>query len=243
MNIHTLLQSMEYPGRFIILASLQEKFIAIYGVTARNISSKAKRYVYHPEKNFVTVEATDPEIMAQGDLDLLQYNPVYFFEHGIVIGNGRQTDAIEYLYAPNASSQLAKDLENQSFEADKYSTPRITGCFLKNKEEISAAFHIIRANEHGEAVRDVYPITVEPGKGKFISTYNGPNTRPTPSFMGEPVLVDLEVDSLEDCIQILYDALSPQPGKDDLRVSIVGVLLSSDLQTKSVHIINSVDQV
>ncbi len=241
MNVVELLQTKAYPGRFLLLGKINSGVVALYGVTARSAASRAKRYIFVPEKNLVTVVATDANVMAQGDLDLLQYNSVYFFENGIVIGNGRQTDKIKNLDAENASQILVQSLQDQSFEPDKYNTPRITGCVVNMDGKISAALHIIRADEYNNPIRDVYDVPLVDGTGKFISTYHGPNIRPTPSFVGSAVDVKMETDSLENFVQTVYAALAPKSGEEDVRVSIVGLELTQDLSQKKVYILNSVD--
>jgi IMP cyclohydrolase len=239
MTLASIFENRPYPGRFLILGQIQDTYVAIYGVTARSISSKAKRYILSPDKTFVTVEATDAEIMAQGDLDLLQYNAVYFFDNGLVIGNGRQTDAVKNLDR-EASEMLLSSLKDQSFEPDKYNTPRITGCIVSEDSQVSAALHIIRSDENYNPIRDVFEVPLQTGKAKLISTYNGPNTRPTPSFEGGALDIDIISDSLQSFVKEVYDALSPKPVEEDLRVSVVGVSLSQDVSQKETFILNSV---
>lgn len=241
MNIKELLQDLSYPGRFLIIGQMKEEYVALYGVTGRNISSKAKRYVKSADKTYITVEATDLSIMSQGNLDLLQYNPVYFFDNGLVIGNGRQTDRIQNLGSASAAEQLQISLQAESYEDDKYKTPRITGCILKNESEITAALHIIRADENGDPKRDIFPLSFEPQKGQFISTYNGPNIRPTPSFVGSPRSIDIEASDLSSLVQEVYDALSPEQNEEDLRVAVVGIAFDKNLDNRKTSILNSVD--
>ena len=241
MNVVKLLQTKAYPGRFLLLGKIKSAVVALYGVTARSAASRAKRYVFVPEKNLVTVVATDEDVMAQGDLDLLQYNPLYFFENGIVIGNGRQTDEVKKLEGENASRILVESLKDQSFELDKYNTPRITGCIMSHNAEVSAALHIIRSDEKNNPRHDVYEVPLVEGRGKFISTYDGPNIRPTPSFVGPAIDIEIPADSLEEFVKTVYDALAPEPGAEDVRVSVVGVELNTDFIEKKVYIVNSVD--
>lgn len=241
MDVVELLRTKAYPGRFLLLGKINSAVVALYGVTARSAASRAKRYVFVAEKNLVTVVATDEDVMAQGDLDLLQYNAVYCFENGIVIGNGRQTDEVKKLEGENASKILSEQLKEQSFEADKYNTPRITGCLVNHDGEVSAALHIILADEKNNPRHDVYEVSLVEGVGKFISTYNGPNIRPTPSFAGPAVDIKIPADSLEELVKTVYDALAPEPGAEDVRVSVVGVELNSDFSQKKVCVVNSVD--
>ena len=55
--------------------------------------------------------------------------------------------------------------------------------------------------------------------------------------------VDIKIpaDSLEELVKTVYDALAPEPGAEDVRVSVVGVELNSDFSQKKVCVVNSVD--
>ncbi len=241
MNIKELLQDLFYPGRFLIIGQIKEEYVALYGVTGRNISSKAKRYVESADKTYITVEATDLSIMSQGNLDLLQYNPVYFFDNGMVIGNGRQTDKVQKLDGTSAADELKTSLQAESYEDDKYQTPRITGCIMKNESGVTGALNIIRSDENGDPQRDIFSLSFEPQQAQFISTYNGPNIRPTPSFVGSPRSIDIQASDLLSLVQEVYDALSPQENEEDLRVAVVGIAFDKNLENRNVCIINSVD--
>lgn len=241
MNIKELLQDFAYPGRFLIIGQMKDEYVALYGITGRNSSSKAKRYVENQDRTYITVEATDLSIMSQGNLDLLQYNPVYFFENGLVIGNGRQTDRVKKLDSSSAADELETSLQAESYEDDKYKTPRITGCMMKNEAVITAALHIIRSDENGESQRDTFPLTFASQQAQFISTYNGPNIRPTPSFVGSPRTIDIEASDLSSLVHEVYEALSPQKNEEDLRVAVVGIAFDKNLENKNISILNSVD--
>ncbi len=82
-----------YPGRIVGIGKTSAGSVfGVYIVTARNVASRAKRYVFDEVTKTVHVQATDMEVMSQGNLELLDYTAVKLFEHGCVIGNGRQTD-------------------------------------------------------------------------------------------------------------------------------------------------------
>jgi IMP cyclohydrolase len=232
---------MEYPGRFIVLGKNEGKLIAVYGVTARNPSSRAKRYVYDKAKDEVVVESTDQEVMAQGNLDLLQYTAMRFFPNGMIVGNGQQTDFFVELKSNSAAEALNQTLRNEGYEPDKYNTPRITGCFLHLDDIFSAALSSIQSDENGKVVRKTWDIQLENGEGKFLSTYAGPNVRPTPSFVGEPIDVILSQSSPADLSKSIYSHFEPAFGREDLRVSVVVVFINEQNFAKEISIINSCD--
>lgn len=231
-----------YPGRFIILGKQAGDIFVIYGVTARNASSRAKRYVFSPDLTSIHVEATDAEIMSQGNLDLLDYTALRFFENGLVIGNGRQVDCIKKLNLANATEQLNDDLQKETFEPDKYSTPRITGCLLKNSNELTASLCIIRNDGANNSVRKFFPIDLTQDGGQFISTYSGQNVRPAPSFVGDPVSFKFPSGNVDQIAEYVYTAFAPESAADDLRVSIVAVCVEEKTLNKLTCIINKSDR-
>lgn len=241
LSLAQLLNERPYPGRFLILGVQSDKKIAIYGVTARSPASRAKRYVLSSDAKKISVESTDPSIMAQGNLKLLDYTALYIHANGLVIGNGRQTTVVKSLIASTASEQLTHDLRDETFEPDAYSTPRITGCWLTS-QSATGALHIIRNDGQDNSTRDCYTIDSSVEGFQFISTYAGPNIRPTPSFTGGPIEVSLEGDSIKDLVAYVYQGTAPQSaGQEDLRVSIVGVSIEGNDVRPNFSIINAVD--
>lgn len=236
-----LASTMEYPGRFLIISNTLDSIIAVYGVTARSASSRAKRYVASKDATTIHVEPTDSEIMGQGNLELLDYTAVHFFENGIVIGNGRQTDLVKKLDGL-AADLLSLNLQKETYEPDKYSTPRITGCIARYNDVWSAALHIIRNDGTGKSTHDSFQLDMNSENAHFISTYAGPNIRPTPSFAGGPIPLEPLNGSAEEIAEYIYTAYAPSPEKEDLRVSVVVVVVDKTSNKVIHHIINSVDR-
>jgi len=83
---------------------------------------------------------------------------------------------------------------------------------------------------NGEALHNVYDLPIEQDRFYFLSTYAGPNIRPTPSFVGDPISVDMPSKTLEDMVTSVFDAWSPYDGGEDLRVSVVGLSFSEITQ-------------
>lgn len=110
---------LAYPGRFIILGQRDGQPFAIYGVTARSAASKAKRYVYNEQSREVGVEATDIDVINQGDPDLLLYTAVRVLDNAIIVGNGKQVDKVDGSTGYEASHILSESLSNLLPENDK----------------------------------------------------------------------------------------------------------------------------
>ena len=62
-----------------------------------------------------------------------------------------------------------------------------------------------------------------PGMGKMISTYEGENKDPLPSFTGEPVDIEIKSKKPDELAEAVYSALEPEEGKKDFRVSVACV--------------------
>jgi hypothetical protein len=105
----------------------------------------------------------------------------------------------------------------------------------------SAALSSIQSDENGKVVRKTWGIPLENGEGNFLSTYAGPNVRPTPSFVEEPINVILNQSSPADLSKSIYSHLEPASGREDLRVSVVVVFINEQSFAKEISIINSCD--
>lgn len=230
------LESFEYPGRFLIIGKGEQHYFTVYGVTARSDSSRAKKYVFNQNTNTITVEPTDIGIMSQGNLDLLDYTAVKMYKNAIVTGNGKQTDVIKI--SGNASQSLANSLKETTYEPDKYHTPRITGLLLSDQSKLGAALSIIKSGVDNSTERKIYELELKTNQGYFISTYAGPNIRPTPSFDSDPILLDLYWSRAEQAAQQIYDYFAPEPENTDLRVSVMVIQTDKLLQERTVAIIN-----
>lgn len=216
------LSSFEYPGRFIIIGQSEGCLVGIYGVTARNPASKAKRYVYLPESETIGIVATDEEVLSQGNRDLLIYNAFHFYDGNIVIGNGRQSDSVAIHKGQTAYEALKNSLNKAEYEPDAHKTPRITAC-LSYSSQPSLALHSVRADNNGQSRRDCYDLAVSDGVGHLITTYAGPNIKPTPSFVDEPIKAVLPTGSANALANKIWEFLEPSQNRDDLRVSLMAV--------------------
>jgi IMP cyclohydrolase len=239
------LSQFVYPGRFLILGRTDNGYYAVYGVTARSEASRAKRYIFDRATNKIKVEATDFEAMSKGNLDLLSYNAVHLYNDGIILGNGQQTDLVKT--DDSAVGSLVSSLHSETFEPDKYRTPRITAMLLNNNSKVTTALYLIKANggvdrasdsETEQPHHEAFDLDLKPWQAYFISTYSGENIKPTPSFNTDPILIDINFQNVEEAAQQVYDYFAPTEDEQDLRVSVMAIETDLQLGEKSIAIIN-----
>lgn len=227
-SIFDALRNKEYPGRIIILGQNPSgNSVAVYAITGRSSSSLARKI--EQEENILWVRADDEKIVQKGNKDLLCY-PAIFMRQGIAVSNGKQTSDIQRYMgrAKSAIGVLTSALQRWEYESDEPTcTPRISGCILPSNE---AALSIIKKAKNGSSIRCFFEVPMIKGKGKLISTYEGPNTDPLPSFKGEPMDVDIQGKTAKGIAEAVYNALRPQKSGKDFRVAVACVV-SPDLES------------
>ncbi len=233
------LSSREYPGRVVIIGqdSSGINTVIIYAITGRSPSSQARKLAV--EENAIWAQPTDEEALKKGNRELLVYPAVRFTTRGIAVSNGKQTSDVGTALArsQNAVEVLSSSLSTWDYEPDSpIFTPRISGCVLPGRK---AALGIIRRGADGASQRKFYDIPLNPGRGKMITTYSGENKDPLSSFTGEPVGVGIQAKRADEMAEAVYEALGPEAGKDDFRVSVACVFAGDfDTQQNEIYIIN-----
>lgn len=236
------LSRLEYPGRFIILGrSPDDKSnVAIYGITGRSPPSRARRLVL--EENQIKVEPTDPEVLKKGNPDLLIYPAMIFDNFGIVVSNGVQTRELAIGKDVSLSAALSSAHSKYSYESDEPNfTPRISGIIRANSDYIVLG-NIKKIKDSLMPKRNQFELPLIPGRGYLLSTYNGVNTNPLKSFSGEPLEVKLIYNTPEAMANEAYEAITPGPGKDDLRVAVAAASQDKIGNWPKTFIINRVDR-
>lgn len=230
--------STEYPGRLILIGkSLNRDVVVCYFISGRSPSSQARRLVKNDKEQKIYVEPTDEKVLKQGDPELLIY-PAIMIGNGIAVSNGKQSRDMKYNFAENENELLAlvNSLDGWEYEPDgPIYTPRISGCIFDN-----AYLSIIKKQEVN--IHQYFQIPLIKGKGKWIATYDGVNKNPVPSFSGEPRDIALPFNSAEETGKAIYDSLSPENGKPDLRVSLACVFKSNVSGDLSIYIKNRYDE-
>ena len=237
-NVRTKLESLEYPGRLIVIGAAPEggQAAIIYAITGRSPSSQARRLVLRD--GGIWVEPTDEATLKQGNIDLLVYPAVLFGRAGLAVSNGKQTTDIRDRLASGAGPvpALAAALASWDFEPDApIFTPRISGCLVGG----AAGLSVLRRGPSGETLRSYFEAGLRPGEGRLVSTYEGPNDDPLPVFRGEPRFVDLAGSTAAETAESAYRDLGPEPSGRDFRVAVACVFASPGEPEKAdVRIIN-----
>jgi len=235
------LRSMAYPGRVIIIGAGPGagQVMILYAITGRSPSSQARRL--RLEGRSIWTEPVDEETLRQGNPELLVYRAMAF-ESGVAVSNGRQTeDIVAALRSRGGDADplpmLAEALLGWKYEPDApHFTPRISGCVQGGGR---AGLSLIRRGGTGGADRAVFSWELEPGRGKFIATYQGLEDNPLPSFSGTPRDVEMPWNTARAMAEAVFEAMAPVgPGKD-YRVSVACLRADTgDLSNAEVHIIN-----
>lgn len=219
--------SSRYPGRFIIIGKDAGAYVAVYGATGRSPASLARKFFRDDNTNAVFMVAADDTVSKEAKPELFEYPALKMFENGLAVANGRQIENITRLENRDAKKQLSYALSEEAYEPDEYKTPRITGIIVETGSEVAAALHIARMASDG-IDRSAWNIPFEEGKGVFISTYRGEDTKPAPSFSGEPLSVPLSFGSAKNAAQTIFKSFAPRSGEPDYRVGVVAAYLSSE---------------
>ena len=210
--------SLRYPGRFIVIGKDSDSFVAIYGATGRSPASLARHFVRDGGEVFMT--AIDATVSKEKNPELFEYPAVKVFNNGVVVANGTQIGNITELQSRDARQQLSYAMSDEAYEPDENKTPRITGCIVESGGKVDGALHIVRFAKDG-IDHSSWSVPFESGRGLFISTYEGEDTRPAASFAGNPLPVEIDFGSAKNAAKTLFEAFSPPPGAPDYRVGIV----------------------
>lgn len=216
------LSAKDYPGRLIIIGRDEsgKNEVVIYAITGRSSSSQARKL--ENEGQAIWAKPTDEGIIRKGKKELLIY-PAILLSRGIAVGNGKQTEDIRNCLGQNKDPAriLASAFEKWDYEPDSpHFTPRIGGCLLPQER---AALGIIKRAPDGSSERNIFDVQLKAGKGKMITTYEGEDRSPLPSFRGEPIDVMIKGRKAVDLAEEVYAALEPEQGKKDYRVSVACV--------------------
>jgi IMP cyclohydrolase len=232
------LVSLEYPGRLIALGTTGDgkRSLIVYAITGRSPSSQARKLVARDEG--VWIQPTDEAALSQGRVDLLVYPALLFDKDGLAVSNGKQTADIKARLAEfdHPVSILSEALASWEYEPDAPAfTPRISGCVKGGRGALS----VIRRGPDGASVKSFFEIPAVPGRSYLVSTYEGPNRDPLPSFRGEPREWVLESVSCREAAETVYGALGASAADRDFRVAVVSVFAAiDDPSSREIEIIN-----
>ena len=172
-DLLTLLSSNPYPGRGIVVGHDR----VYYFIMGRSANSRNR--VFTLTEDGIQTQAYDPSKLE--DPSLIIYHPVRTMGDKLIVTNGDQTDTIR------DAGCFRRALMGREFEPDAPNyTPRISALF---RPDGSFELSILKRGQDGRCQRQFFSYDgCDPGRGYFISTYQGPGD-PLPSFAGEPIPV------------------------------------------------------
>ena len=202
-DIFTMLERNPYPGRGIAVGRSTDKTSSIIAYFIMGRSENSRNRIFVPEGDGIKTKAHD--ISKLTDPSLIIYSPVRIFDSSTIVTNGDQTDTIyEHL---TAKSGFEDALRVRGYEPDAPNyTPRISAI---TAEDGSYKLSILKRDPEGsdECQRFFYEYQAVPGRGHFISTYQGDGD-PLPSFKGEPVSIATDL-PLGEFAERLWASLNP----------------------------------
>ena len=172
-DLLTLLSSNPYPGRGIVVGHDR----VYYFIMGRSANSRNR--VFTLTEDGIQTQAYDPSKLE--DPSLIIYHPVRTMGDRLIVTNGDQTDTIR------DAGCFRRALMGREFEPDAPNyTPRISALL---RPDGSFELSILKRGQDGRCQRQFFSYEgCDPGRGYFISTYQGPGD-PLPSFAGEPIPV------------------------------------------------------
>ena len=172
-DLLTLLSSNPYPGRGIVVGH----DLVYYFIMGRSANSRNR--VFTLTEDGIQTQAYD--LSKLEDPSLIIYHPVRTMGDKLIVTNGDQTDTIR------DAGCFRRALMGREFEPDAPNyTPRISALL---RPDGSFELSILKRGQDGRCLRQFFSYEgCDPGRGYFISTYQGPGD-PLPSFAGEPIPV------------------------------------------------------
>ena len=122
-------------------------------------------------------------------------------------------------------------LQSRAFEPDEPNyTPRISGVLEKNGDYMLS---ILKSNNgKPQCVRNYFEYPAEAGLGHFIHTYKC-DGNPIPSYEGEPTLVEIGNESIDDFTKSVWDNLN-----EDNKVSLFTRYINLETGEEQTRIVN-----
>ncbi len=244
------LAEKEYPGRFIILGRdpSGQYNVAVYGMTGRKETTKARRLVFDEFNGRVNVVP-----IGQDNPTLLHYIAMCIESGKLSVGDGKKlfgdrsvSIAEDILFASSIEpprkttlhdpiNKLAVALGKYDYKSDESNTPRIGGY----ADDHSAAVGIVRRAKNGAPLRAIEQVPLINGEGSLISTYDGLNVRPAPAFASKPFEVRLPYSTAEEAAHAIYGVLRPE-----LRIAVAACFspVAHSPQKRQVKIMNAAEE-
>lgn len=198
--------STTYPGRGIVIGRSADGAKAVIAYFIMGRSENSRNRVFLETEDGIKTQAFDPSKLV--DPSLIIYSPVRVLGNKTIVTNGDQTDTIYDLM--NQQMTFEQSLRTREFEPDGPNyTPRISGIVKCSDGNMNYAMSILKSADGNPDCCERYTFSYDKpiaGLGRFIHTYMG-DGNPLPSFEGEPTLVEIGNDSLDEFADKIWNAL------------------------------------
>jgi len=230
-----------YPGRQVFLGKTPKGKPALaYLVTGRSPQSRERKAVL--SENGIIIGPTGNE-----PYDWLRHYTAVKTDNQIglaTVSNGIQTEAIFETYrllyhtgSPPEEEYMGKIMDGAGYEPDSLHTPRIAGiiAFPAGEDEPVYIMGIVTDNPPART----YRLNPGPGTLTAVSTYSGEMEKPAAfDVSGRLPVVKCGVETPEEIAGFIYNISAAANQGDDIRVSAIGGVLSDDMRTWNLSIIN-----
>jgi len=220
-----------YPGRGIVVGRTPDGTKAAIAYFIMGRSENSRNRVFIEEGQGIRTEAFDPSKLV--DPSLIIYAPVRVLGTDTIVTNGDQTDTIYDLMKEGKTFE--ESLRTREFEPDAPNyTPRISSV-LHMDGGFAYEMSILKSNNGDPDCCNRYTFSYDnpkAGEAHFIHTYMG-DGNPLPSFEGEPTLVDVPTNDIDEFADIVWNALNP-----DNKVSLFIRMINIADGTAETKIIN-----
>lgn len=209
LSIEKELQSNSYPGRGILVGKSGDGKHAVIAYFIMGRSENSRNRVFVEDGDGIRTQAFDESKLS--DPSLIIYAPVRVLGNKTIVTNGDQTDTVYDLM--NNQLTFEQALRTREFEPDAPNyTPRISSVVKIGEGDFNYAISILKsANGNPDSCQRYTFSYTTPlnGEGRFIHTYKC-DGNPLPSFEGEPKLVELGSENIDEFADKLWNSLNEE---------------------------------
>jgi hypothetical protein len=221
ISLEKEISSTTYPGRGIVIGKSADGTKAVIAYFIMGRSENSRNRVFVETEDGIRTQAFDPSKLT--DPSLIIYAPVRKLGNTTIVTNGDQTDTVYDLM--KAGKTFEQSLRTREFEPDAPNyTPRISGIVECEDGKMSFAMSILKSADGNPECCERYTFSYDKplaGIGRFIHTYMN-DGNPLPSFEGEPTLVEIGNESLDEFAEKIWNSLNAD-NKVSLYVSYIDI--------------------
>ncbi|MGN1411081.1 MAG: IMP cyclohydrolase [Oscillospiraceae bacterium] len=208
LDISQELKSNSYPGRGIVVGKSKDGEFAVTGYFIMGRSASSRNRIFIEDGNSIKTKAFDESVLLVKP-ELIIYYPVRVLDNKTIVTNGDQTDTIYDLMSQGKTFE--ESLRTRKYEHDEPNyTPRISSIMDFENGNYSYMMSILKSNNGNPDCCNRYTYSYDnpvDGQGHFIHTYMG-DGNPLPSFEGEPKLISIDTNDIDEFTNILWDSLN-----------------------------------